>query len=157
MKSVWIILCTASMIGFTACAQQGKNVPPEVKTAFSQKFPDATQVKWDRENATEWEAEFVWNGTETSANFDNSGAWMETEYKISTADIPATVQTTLDKQFTDWSIDVAEVSETIEGSVFEFELQKGRKKSSVSIDMSGTVLEKEQMTREEEADEDDFR
>jgi hypothetical protein len=51
------------------------NVPENIKTIFSQKFPKAKSVDWDKENATVWEAEFEMGGKEYSANFGTDGSW----------------------------------------------------------------------------------
>ncbi len=154
MKNLLVLLFTLVMVIFTACGQKGKDVPSEVQTAFSQKFPDASKVNWGMENDNEWEAEFILNGVEYSANFDITGAWMETEYKIDPTAIPATVKATLDEEFGDYKIEISEVTETKDGKVFEFELKKGKEESSVSIDLNGIVLKKEQMETEEEEEDD---
>jgi len=151
MKKLFVLIGAVTMFSFIACGQTGKEVPPAVKTAFSQKFPDASKVKWDQENATEWEAEFILNGVEYSANYDNTGAWMETEYKISSSELPAAVKATLDKEFGDYKVELAEVSETAEGKVFELGLKNGKEEMEISVDGNGKVLKKAQ----EEEDEDD--
>lgn len=145
MKILLMALSATIMVSFSSCGQRGKNVPSEVYNAFYSKFPDADKVKWDMENDSEWEAEFILNGVEYSANFDLSGTWMETEYQIDQSDIPATVKATLEAEFGDYSIEESEVVETEDGKVFEFELEKGKEELSVSIDMNGMVLENNQM------------
>ncbi len=131
-----------------ACAQT--NAPTEVTTAFSQKFPTAKKVTWDKENETEWEAEFKVDGKEFSANFTSEGIWKETEYEISEAEIPAAVKQTLNSEFADYKIEESEVSETVAGKVYEFALEKGESELEVGIAPDGKVMKKEVKNEDEE-------
>lgn len=157
MKNLFVLMGIIVIVCFTACGQTGKDLPSEVKTAFSRKFPDATGVKWDKESDTEWEAEFKLNGTEYTASFDPAGTWMETEYEITSVDIPTAVKSKLDNEFSDYKIEESVVSETPEGKVYEFELKAGKEEMDITIDMSGNVVKKERVEQEEEeeGDEDD--
>jgi hypothetical protein len=154
MKNLVLLIAIAAIISFNARGQAKEAVPENVKSAFSQKFPDATNVKWDKENATEWEAEFKIGGKKYSANFDNMGTWMETEYEINADEIPAAVKTTLDKDFTGYKIEESEVSETAKGKLYEFELEKAGEEIEAAIDMSGKIVNKEQPKEETEDEED---
>jgi hypothetical protein len=154
MKSLVLLIAIAAIFSFNARGQAKEAVPENVKSAFSQKFPDATNVKWDKENATEWEAEFKIGGKKYSANFDNMGTWMETEYEINADEIPAAVKTTLDKDFTGYKIEESEVSETAKGKLYEFELEKAGEEIEAAIDMSGKIVNKEQPKEETEDEED---
>lgn len=151
MKNVMIVVMLLSIMLSTACGQKS-DVPTKVKTAFNQKFPDATKVSWDKENATEWEAEFKMDGKEYSANFDTDGNWKETEYEISKSDIPSSVKSTLDKDFEAYKIEEAEISETSDGKVYEFELENGENDIEVAISPEGKVIKKE--AKEEEDDDE---
>ncbi len=129
----------------------GDDAPKKVKEAFAKKFPTVKKVKWDKENDTEWEAEFKMKGTEYSANFMEDGTWKETEHEIKKNAIPANIKTALDTEFAGYKIEEAEISETSEGSVYEFELEKGEQAMEVAIDTNGEVVKKGMM---EEGDED---
>lgn len=155
MKNLILVIAVVSIYSLTACAQTSKDIPEKVTTAFSQKFPDASKIKWGKENATEWEAEFKMNGKEYSANFNADGKWMETEYEISLSEIPVEVKTTLDNESKGYKIGESEVSETVDGKVYEFELKKGETKMEIAIDASGKVLTKEAKGEEEDDEEDD--
>ena len=152
MKNLSILFAFTLLVGFSACAQSKKEVPSKVKTAFNQKFPNATKIKWDKENDTEWEAEFKMNGKEYAANFDEDGTWIETEYEIEISELPAFVQSTLNTEFKDFKIEEAEVSETANGKVYEFEIEKGKIEKEVAIDLNGKVIK--QTEEKEESDED---
>ena len=154
MKNSLSFIAAIAVLCFTACGQTSKEVPSEVKAAFSRKFPAATGIKWDKENDNEWEAEFTWNEKEYSANFDNQGTWMETEYKISTDEIPVAVKTTLDEEFTGYTIEESELSETAVGKIYEIELKKGEEELEVTIDMKGNVIQKEQIKKNDAEDKD---
>ncbi len=155
MKTSILVFSAVILFGFTACGQSGKEVPAAVKSAFSQKFPDATNVKWDKENDNEWEAEFKMNGTEYSANFDNSGIWTETEYKINFKDIPEAVKTSLDNESAGAKIEASEVSETKDGKVYEFVISKGDNEMELQINATGKIIKKEQASEEQEEEDED--
>jgi len=148
------MITVLAFIGFSACGQADKNVPEKVKTAFAKKFENAKKVKWDKENETEWEAEFKMDGKKYSANFDLDGNWMETEYEIKKADIPAVVQATLDADFLGYKVEEAEVSETTDGKFYEFEIEKGKTEKEITIDESGKIV-KDDAQSEDEGEEDD--
>lgn len=149
MKTLKLFVIAFAAISINACAQK-PNVPENVDKAFTQKFPDAKSVKWDKENETEWEAEFKLNGLEYSANYSTEGVWKETEHEIQKSDIPTNVKQTLDTEFPDYKIKESEISETTEGSVYEFELEKEKVKMEVAVSPDGKVVKKEVKTAKDE-------
>lgn len=153
MKAPILIVVAFAALSFTACAQK-TTAPKNVVKAFTQKFPDAKSVKWDKENDTEWEAEFKLHGEEYSANFSTDATWKETEHEIETSAIPANVKQTLDSEFVGYKIEEAEISETADGSVYEFELVKDETEMEVAISPDGKVVKKEVKAEEEEDEED---
>ena len=150
-KSMMIVLAVAA-VSTVACGQkkESETAPKTVETAFQQKFPTAQKVKWEKENDAEWEAEFKLDGKEYSANFSSDGTWKETEHEIAKTDIPEGVQNTLNTAFAGYKIEESEISETAEGTVYEFELEKGKTEMEVAIDASGKVLKKEVEEEHEE-------
>jgi hypothetical protein len=154
MKNLILVIALATTYSYCAFGQTSKDVPANVKTAFAQKFPNAMKVKWEMESGKEWEAEFKLDGKEYSANFDNNGVWMETEYEISINEIPVAVKATIDKEFAGYKIEESEISETSEGKVCEFLLKNGEEKAEASIDLSGKLLKKEQVKKEKEEKEE---
>ncbi len=151
MKNLILISIIIAVFSFSACGRK-ENAPETVKTAFAKKFPTAKKIKWDKENATEWEAEVKMNGKEFSANFASDGTWMETEYEIKKKEIPAAVKQTLDSEFAGYWIEEAELSETAEGQVFEFELEKDDIEMEVAISPDGTVVKTEVKEKHDEED-----
>jgi uncharacterized membrane protein YkoI len=139
MKISILVFAASIIISVTACAQTSKDLPLKVKTAFGQKFPAAQNVKWSKENGTEWEAEFKVDAKEYSANFNSEGLWIETEYEISAGEIPAAVTQTLNKEFPGYKLLESEISETSKGKVYEFEIKSGSKKTEVALDENGDI------------------
>jgi len=140
MKTSILVLSAVVLLGLTACGQSGKEVPEAVKSAFSQKFAEASHVKWDKENDHEWEAEFIMNGMEYSANFENSGVWTETEYKINLGDMPEAVRKSLDNESAGAKIEESEVCETKDGKVYEFVIRTGENETELQINDAGKIL-----------------
>jgi hypothetical protein len=150
MKNTVLLMTTAFLISFTACGQSARDVPAGIKATFTQKFSAASKVEWGRENDQEWEAEFILNGKECSATFDNTGAWMETEFAVNLKEIPAAVKTTLDKESAGFKIGESVIAENKDGKVYEFLLTKDKKEFELLIDLNGKMIKKEQVTEEEE-------
>ena len=94
MKKIFSLLLAVACVAATAHAQNIV-VPAAVKNAFQSKYPDATDVKWGKENSKEFEAEFKLGNTSVSANFKTDGSWVETETVVPITDLPAAVSTAI--------------------------------------------------------------
>jgi len=149
MKNLIILLVLFLMTFYSACSQ--KNPPDNVKKEFTQKFTDAKSVKWDSEEANEWEAEFKINGKEMSACFDNTGKWLETEAEVSTKELPMAVANTLKNEFPGFITEECSTIENPEMKGFEIALKNKETEMIVIIGMDGTVIKKESSEENKEA------
>ncbi len=144
MKKVLIGICLvfASATAIACTTETEDKVPQVVKDAFAKKFPTAKKVDWEKENKNEWEAEFKLNKVKYSANFLEDGTWKETEYEIDKKEVPKNVILSLESSFPGYEIEEAEISETAEGMVYEFEIEKGKSEIEVTINSFGKVIKK---------------
>ncbi|WP_339653934.1 PepSY-like domain-containing protein [uncultured Salegentibacter sp.] len=126
------------------------SVPQVVKEAFARKFPVVKKVDWEKENDTEWEAEFKINKVEYSANFLEDGTWQETEHEVKPNDVPQDILSSLKSNFPGYEIEEAEISETTEGIFYELEIEKGKDELEVMIDSKGQVLKQQSEKKSEE-------
>jgi hypothetical protein len=156
MKNLLFIAMLTGIFFLTACGQK-KDVPQAVKTAFNQKFSDATKVKWENEDENEWEAEFKMSGKEYSANFDSKGKWLETEYEIKKSEIPEAVKKTVKNEFGKYEMEEAEVSENADGTFYEIKFEMDEKDMEVVFKADGTVVKKESKNEDEEENEEGER
>jgi hypothetical protein len=140
MKTRILVIVAVLFISLNAFAQNPKDLPAKVKTSFENKFPGAQKSKWGKENAKEWEVEFTMNNKDYSANFSTEGNWLETEYKIGEAEVPAVVTNTLAKEFPGYKIVTSEISETSKGKMYEFEISTGKAKKEVAVNADGTLV-----------------
>ncbi|AFL82621.1 Protein of unknown function (DUF2874) [Aequorivita sublithincola DSM 14238] len=155
MKTIKVLLAVAlTSVMFSFCSA-GEKVPQKVKNAFTKKFPTAKSVKWDKESANEWEAEFKMNKMEYSANFSDDGTWKETEHEIVEKDLPAAVKKALSDGFPGFKTEEMELSETASGAVYEFALEKGDTEMEVAIDSSGKVIKQEKKTEKSDKEDND--
>lgn len=115
-------------------------VPQPVRAAFQKQFPSAQKVKWEMEDKTKYEAVFRQNGTESSATFDASGSWLETESAIKESDLPAAVRATLAAQYPGHKLEEFERLQTPEGTLYEVEAEKGEHSVIVKFAADGNVL-----------------
>ena len=138
-----------SIVGSTlvSCAQ---GIPTKIQDAFNAKFPNAKFIKWDKENDSEWEAEFKVDGVEHSANFSENGTWKETEFEIKKNQLPPAVKETLERDFSGYEIESAEMTETPELIAYEVEIEKGEETMEVVIDGNGKVIRKKVKQEEDE-------
>lgn len=140
-------------LALVSCAQEG--VSNEVKAAFDKKFPNATSVKWDKENDTEWEAEFKNDGIAYSANFSTNGDWVETEHKVNRKDLPESIATLISTDFAGYKIEGIEKFEKPTSSGYDVEIEKGEEMLELVFDNNGKLLEKKAIQEEDESEEDE--
>jgi hypothetical protein len=124
-----------------AANSQSLKVPEAVKNAFNSKFPTATHIKWGKENAKEYEAEFKLNGNAVSSNYKTDGSWVETESVIPVSQVPPAVITAVKQKYTGAVITKAEKTE-LPGDKIQYEVTfswKGKKRS-MELNADGTVI-----------------
>lgn len=124
MKKTFIV--TLSILCSYAASFAQSKAPKVIEIAFNLKFTNATKVKWDKENASEYEASFVWKGEKHSANFGILGDWLETESPITFAKLPLKVQNSFVIEHKNSKIKaIAEIENSKGETVYEIEVKKG--------------------------------
>lgn len=129
MKKLFFVVAVIFM-AVTSC--KSDNVPEAVNKAFQNKFPNATNAKWDKENAHEFEADFVWNGAKYSANFSDTGEWLETESTISFNQLPEKVQKAFNNSYPGANVKaVAKIETSKSTTKYEVEIKQSIKNKEV--------------------------
>lgn len=132
------LLVIALLIAYSANAG---NVPGPVQKAFEQKFPNAASVKWEKENAHEYEASFTWKGEKYSANFSDNGEWLETETLVAFNMLPGKVQSAFTSVHKSETAKAVSKIETSKGTVkYEIEFRQGVKTIELFYDQDGKEL-----------------
>ena len=117
------------------------NPPVAVQKAFAQKFAKAVDVKWGKESATEYEADFMLDGVKMSANFKADGTWVETETELSAAQLPSKVSSYISTNCKGWEIaETAKLERPGKGIVYETNLKSGKKKKEVTLNADGVPV-----------------
>lgn len=125
------MLLITLVLGFSFSCISQIEVPANIQDGFSKKFPTAKKVKWEKENDSEFEASFKMDGKTMSANFDNNGNWLETEWEIKLIELPEAVKTAVAQQYPGFEIDEAEYLESPDFTGYEMEIEKSEGKQEV--------------------------
>ncbi|MBS1537857.1 MAG: PepSY-like domain-containing protein [Bacteroidetes bacterium] len=140
-KSISVAMALLLCVCATSFAQ--RKAPSAVTSAFNQKFSNATNVKWDKENPHEYEASFTWNGKKYSANFSDKGEWLETESEVTFAQLPDKVQQTFTTSHKGTKVNGVAKIETSKGTTkYEVEIKISGKTVEYFYDSNGTELKK---------------
>lgn len=84
MKTIHYLVMLALLAASGACGEKhldASAVPAVVKAAFEKKYSTATEVEWIQEKGSKiiYEAEFKMDGKEITAEFSESGEFLEEE------------------------------------------------------------------------------
>ena len=116
-------------------------VPAAAESAFKQKFPSATNVKWDKENKNEYEAAFILDGKKGSANFSSTGEWLETEVGVALTTVPAEVLAAVKNAYPASTVKEVFSIETKAGKhYYEVEYTIGKKTNEVKVTAEGAIF-----------------
>ena len=143
MKRLMLLFACTIFVVFANAQKPKEETTAAAKTAFAAKYPGAQKVKWSVEKPGEFEVEFVLNKAESSALFDATGKFLESEVEIKEAELPQGVKATLAKDFIGFKLDEIEKSTDTKGvAAFEMEAAKGKEKLVLSFDGAGKLLSK---------------
>lgn len=95
----------------------GAKPPEAVIEAFDKKFPDASELKWDKEGDHAFMASFYFNDIAHKAKFSDKGKWLETITTIEYDALPEKVKASLDKNHEGAKIKSVAKSETSLGKI----------------------------------------
>ncbi len=103
--------------------------PAAVLKAFKAKLPEASQVKWSKENAHEYEADFKLNKRSYSANFNEKGTWLETESPTNFISLPKAVQDAINTSKINKATikKLAKIEKASGKTTYELDMKKGKK------------------------------
>jgi len=159
MKKIIYLLLTVAFASTVATAQKltEDQIPAAVVSAFKAKYPAAAKIKWEKENDSEFEAEFMLNKAEMSANFDATGKWIETETEIETANLPTAIQDVVSKDFAGYKIkEASKVENANSTTTYEVEVKKDKEKIELLLSADGQILKKE-IKKKDEEDEKEYK
>jgi len=125
------ILLVLIFIRFSFVALSQTDIPVNVKDGFAKKFPTAKKVKWEKENDTEFEASFKQDGKTMTANFDEQGNWLETEWEVKLKELPEEVKTAVAQKYPGFEIDEAEYQESPDFTGYEMVIEKQEGKQEI--------------------------
>lgn len=140
MKNIFLVALAILCASATGCAQ--KKVSNAVDSAFKTKFSNATNVSWDKENDHEYEAEFKINGVNYSANFSDTGKWLETEQVITYEELPQSVKQNFMASHKDTKVKRVAKIDTSEGETrYEIEVKQLLSSEELFYDANGKELQ----------------
>jgi len=124
----------------TSCSE---TPPTIVSDFFSEQFANAKKVSWGHETESEWEAEFMMDGKEMSATYDDAGIWMETEIEIEEDELPELVKNALDQNFKFYKLGEVSIIETSDFKGYEVIVETNDQDIEVLITNEGELTIKE--------------
>ena len=133
-----VMMIAIIMLSFVSFAQKTKeqNVPQVIKNALHDKFPNAKEVKWDKEE-NNYEASFKNNKVDNSILFNVNGKIIETEIAITASQLPKKALQYLNDNFKNQKVDEAAKIISEKGiTTYEAEIQG----KDVFFDENGKLL-----------------
>ena len=117
-QHLFLLLATGALA--SSCNSQDvatDKVPAVVINALTTQYPDAVGTEWEKKNAF-YEADFdMPDGSDVTVQIDASGKIVMNKKDVAVTALPAAIQTLVQNQFKDFSIEEVEAVEK-EGTVY---------------------------------------
>ena len=139
-----VITIALIMLSFVSFAQKTKeqNIPQIIKNSLIEKFPNAKNVKWDKEE-NNFEASFKNNNIDNSILFNANGKIIETEIAIEVNQLPKNALQYLNENFKNQKVKEAAKIITEKGNlIYEAEI-KGK---DLFFDENGNFITKDKVS-----------
>lgn len=137
--SILLLLAAMSSVSFAQDIAQ-KDVPAVVLNAFQQKFPNQTDVDWEFKHNL-YEAEFEIKNMDHDVYIDSTGKIVKYKKEITSAELPAAVTSSIQKNFVGYTIDDVKKTEEASAHTYKVELKKGLEERKVVFGVDGKIIE----------------
>ena len=138
-----MVLITLALLFIYVSSTALTHVPTPVSKTFDLKFPNAKNIKWDKENKNEYEAAFSLDGIKYTASFNEKGEWLETETNITFNILPEKVQQAFNTSYKDSKIKAVAKIENSKGEIkYEIEIKQKNKTVEKFFKSDGTEIKK---------------
>ncbi|MES2006077.1 MAG: PepSY-like domain-containing protein [Bacteroidota bacterium] len=134
MKKIFLGL--ALMLTIAVTAQKNDAAPAAAKAAFAKAYPNATKVKWEKEDGN-YEVSFVDKGNELSAIYNAKGVLQESEHEMKVSELPANIQAYMKEHYKGITVKGAAKITKADGSINYEAAIKGK---DVLFDANGKFL-----------------
>lgn len=125
-----------ALFGLIACENKANiEVPENVKKAFTEKYPGATNPQWEQQPYG-YEAVFVQNGIEYEGEFSPQGTWLETEYEVPQQQFSSQVLARVKRENPGYTVTKHEIEITPQGKFYEVEIERGSEQIELYFDES---------------------
>jgi hypothetical protein len=154
MKNIIVVLAIIMLSNANLKSQNvaDNKIPANVKKELVAKYPTATNVKWEMENKTTYEAVFKLNSESVSANFTKDGKWLETEKEIKFSQLPKAVQDVLNKQYPKAKYtELAEVESPENGKFLDVDVTYNKKKFVVELKPTGEIIKTNEVSAKKQS------
>ncbi len=142
MKTILLSLVALSA-GFLSCSQDipANQVPSVVQNTFQSKFPNPTDVEWEKKDGF-YEVEFDVNKIDHKAHIDPAGKMIMFKMEIRKDELPAAVATVVSQEYKDYDIDDADKLEKDGTTYYQVELDaKGKEDKLLVFTLDGKLAE----------------
>lgn len=144
MKNVkfWSSLLVAGIFFLPAAAQEvsRQQVPSVVVNSFKAKFPQATDVDWER-SRTHYEVEFEIGRLDHAIWLNQEGEVIRHQQELKIRSLPEQVRAQVRQQFPGYRIIEADKLQTEKITAYKLELITWTNKTEIIVDEQGQVLE----------------
>jgi len=150
MKNLVII---ALLLFVGSVFAQDVKVPAEIKAKFQALYPNVDEIRWDVEDS-DFEVSFESEGdVDMSLLFNASGNIIEIETEMEEDDLPATVKSSVEKDFPGWELGEAAKIVRDGKTTYEAEIVKGEKKIDAIFTPDGKLVKKVEKAEKDEENE----
>lgn len=136
MKKLCLVLLVMPLI-LISCKQKNET-PDAVMAKFAEMFEGVTEVNWEMDDDSLYEASFTFDGYEWEADFKEDGTWMETERELEDGEMPEKAMEYLAMFYPDMEMDYY-LEKTPDGDYYEAEMEVDSVEMEVYFDMEGNM------------------
>ena len=134
------------------------NVPAPTRTSFETKYPQATEVKWEKYqpvdtstddwssgwmtnmDTSDYQVNFNWEGMDYIAYYDN-GDWIGSTARMTdNSKLPKAVNDAIHERYPNYTIKEVEKDNDKNQTVYEVKLENGKDKMKIHFDENGNAL-----------------